>query len=272
MSHVSVIIPTWNRCNTIQAAIESALNQTYPPYEILICDDGSSDETETIVNTINDSRIKWVAGSHSGLPAVARNRGIKISQGEWIALLDSDDKWLPQKLEKQLEMAQKTNCKAISTNAFRYIPKQGIVGNLISQKKHSLRFSDIFFNNWIVNSSAMIHKSLISVTQGFPEQLELKAIEDYSLWLRVTTQTDFAYISEPLVIYLDDPKNSIRSLGKGYYYERLVVLQNLLLWISSQSDSIKNKYQWKVKNEIYKLTWIIKIQTLNKKLNFFNGL
>ena len=80
---VSVIIPTWNRANTIEKAVRSALNQTMPDMEALVCDDGSTDDTFRIVNSIADPRVKWIGGAHAGIPAVPRNRGIAEADVAW---------------------------------------------------------------------------------------------------------------------------------------------------------------------------------------------
>ncbi|MFY9338906.1 MAG: glycosyltransferase family A protein [Methanosarcina flavescens] len=99
MAEISVIIPTWNRAETLGKAISSALNQTLSPYEVLVCGvDGSPDQK--VVNSINDPRVRWIEGGKDGLASIPRNIGIKASKGEWLAFLDSDDEWLPEKLEK----------------------------------------------------------------------------------------------------------------------------------------------------------------------------
>ena len=102
---VSVVIQTWNRAELISSAIESVLNQTLQPIEILICDDGSTDETFRIVDSfaIKDSRVKWVPGKRSGFAAAPRNRGLFEAKGDWIAFIDSDDVWRKDKLMLQLE-------------------------------------------------------------------------------------------------------------------------------------------------------------------------
>src|SRR5690349_9096181 len=122
---ISAVIPTWNRGKTIRAAVESVLAQSYPVTEILICDDGSTDDTAQVVSSIEDPRIRWLPGERSGGPAQPRNRGIENARGEWVAFLDSDDEWLPQKLERQIERIQASRCKASSCNAVRFIPGQG---------------------------------------------------------------------------------------------------------------------------------------------------
>src|SRR5512143_1318657 len=104
---VSVIIPTWNRGDTILGAIRSALEQSHPVREVLVCDDGSTDGSEAIVHALSDFRVKWLPGAHGGMPAVPRNRGVEASESEWIAFLDSDDRWSPEKLECQIAIAER---------------------------------------------------------------------------------------------------------------------------------------------------------------------
>lgn len=234
MSNISVVIPTWNRANTIEKAVLSALNQTIPPVEVLVCDDGSTDNTYEVIRLINDPRVKWINGPRGGRPAIPRNRGIRESKGEWLAFLDSDDEWLPEKLEKQLAHANKMNCMAASSNAFRFLPGRGIQDNILSCNQNKLSFDNLLEVNNVVCSSALIHNSVFKVVKGFPEDEELMAIEDYALWLRVASQTDFAFIEEPLLTYCDNPPNSIRSKGLDGLTQRKIVLQNFISWGEEQ--------------------------------------
>lgn len=98
---VSVVIPTYNRKNSVQRAIQSVLNQTYSNFEILVIDDGSTDDTEAVVKRMNDSRIHYYRQENQG-SQVARNHGIRLAKGEYIGFLDSDDEWMPEKLNKNI--------------------------------------------------------------------------------------------------------------------------------------------------------------------------
>jgi len=247
MSNVSVIIPTWNRADMIEKAIRSAINQTLSPLEVLVCDDGSTDNSEIIVNSINDSRVKWVPGPHRGLPAIPRNRGISESRGEWLAFLDSDDEWLPGKLQKQLQLAHKLNCKALCANAYHFVPEKGIVDNLLSWSKEIISFDDLVKGNQVICSSSLIHRSLLESVTGFPEDPEV--IEDYALWLRVATQTYFAFVNEPLLIYRDDPENSIRGkITEDIPLQRKHVLSDFAKWAETAKNfDLLNDYILKMK-------------------------
>jgi glycosyltransferase involved in cell wall biosynthesis len=246
---VSVIIPTWNAALTIKRAILSALNQTYPPLEILVCDDGSSDNTKEIVESINDPRVRWLAGTHTGGPAIPRNRGANVSKGEWLAFLDSDDEWFEEKLEKQLHIVNKLGCKAASTNARRVVPVKGEIGNVISWEKERISFDDLLKVNQVICSSAIVHRSLWRVILGFPEAYELRSIEDWACWLRVTTQTDFAYVNEALVVYWDDPSKSLRKDSPDFWTQRKLVFNNFLNWATEQKDEALQFYISKVKEQ-----------------------
>src|SRR5690348_3025712 len=99
-ANISVIIPAYNAANCIQRAIDSALAQTLPPREVIVVDDGSTDETPRLVVSYGE-RVHLIQQSNAG-PGAARNRAVRASRGEWLAMLDADDSWLPQKLERQL--------------------------------------------------------------------------------------------------------------------------------------------------------------------------
>ena len=220
---VSVIIPTWNRAATIEAAVRSVLNQTHPVLEVLVCDDGSTDETKNILAAINDARIKFIEGPRAGRPAIPRNLGIRLAKGTWIAFLDSDDSWLPEKIGKQLALAEKNNCLASCSNAFRVLPGKGRISAYLQVTEKIISFEQLVKINFVICSSALVHHSILAQVGGFPEDEKLKAIEDYALWLRVSTKTNFAYSEEPLLDYTDDAANSIRANTKEKVQREAVV-------------------------------------------------
>lgn len=247
MKKVSVIIPVWNRADLLKRAINSTLNQSFPPLEILVCDDGSTDNNFEIIKSLNNPKVKWIAGKHSGLPAVVRNRGIRKSKGEWLAFLDSDDEWLPTKLEKQLTFAQQNELLAVSSNAF-LIRKQNNFGKILDFSKSVIAFRDLLNTNFIICSSVIIHKSLLKKCEGFPEGPSLIATEDYALWLRIATQTYFGYIREPLMYY-NDNIHSVRTKGPQTLIEQKeIVYKNFLRWIKHKNNLIN--YRRKVETAL----------------------
>ncbi|MCL5784052.1 MAG: glycosyltransferase family 2 protein [Patescibacteria group bacterium] len=255
---VSVIIPTWNRAKTLPKAIKSALDQTYPPLEVLICDDGSTDSSEQIVKAIKNPKVKWIPGKHSGLPAVPRNRGLKQAKGEWIAFLDSDDYWFPDKLEKQLMFADIVKTKAMCTNAKSQLPNGKISGKILYHSETTVTFEKLLNNNCIITSTSLIHHSLLKIIAKFPENKQLKALEDYAFWLRVSTQTNFSYIKESSIIYNNNLKDSIRLKAEVDPYnsalQKKIVLENFLEWCLKYKIS---KYYIKKATRVNKLNALV---------------
>jgi glycosyltransferase involved in cell wall biosynthesis len=233
---ISVIIPTWNRAQHLAAAISSVLEQSIPPDEVLVCDDGSTDGSEGVVRGIGDGRVKWVPGPHGGRPAIPRNRGLAASNGEWVAFLDSDDLWVPEKLQKQLACAESSGCLAVSSNGLRVDAEGRHSGHVVSWARARITFRDLLKTNQVICSSAIIHRSLLDKAVGFPEQRELTACEDHALWLRVSAQTDFAFAAEPLVIYRDDPATSVRNSNPDAVAVRKNVLNDFIAWSSTTNE------------------------------------
>lgn len=231
---VSVIIPTWNRQSILERAICSALNQSYAVSEVLVCDDGSTDQSESVVKNFSDQRVRWLRGEHAGLPASPRNRGLREARGDWIAFLDSDDEWLPRKIEEQLRELNAEGQLASCSNAVRFVPGEGGKGPLLSFEKKRLDFNDMMKNNQVITSSCVLHRSVVKICGNFPEAEWLRGVEDYAYWLRVATQTDYVYLKQPLVAYRDDPLNSIRGLDKSdEAHHKELVFKDFLSWAGS---------------------------------------
>lgn len=209
---VSVIIPSYNRAPLLKEAIKSVLGQTVTDLEILVCDDGSTDNTKEVVEEFNDPRIFWLPDQNSGGPAVPRNRGIKAAKGDWLAFLDCDDLWKPSKLESQINALKKhkllmscTNAAVIKDDTIQPEPYFNSPSDKLLSFKRMLRV------NKVICSSMIIHRSIPSLLGGFPEDKNFKAIEDYALWLSASMMGNIYYISAPLTIYRDEPEQSIRG-------------------------------------------------------------
>ncbi len=224
---VSVVIPTWNRASTLKTAIQSALDQIDVTVEVLVCDDGSDDDSERIVADFTDPRVRWLPGQRSGLPAVARNRGIRAAQGDWIGFLDSDDEWYPSKLATQLELARNLSVGAVSTNAHRFVPGKEVNQELLlSWSKDRIKQADLVHCNWVICSSMLVKRSVLKLAVGFPESRILRAIEDFALWLRVSSITDIAFLATPQLRYRDEPNVTIRGTEKSSFLQ----VQRKVLW------------------------------------------
>ncbi|MGE5522727.1 MAG: glycosyltransferase family 2 protein [Rhodospirillaceae bacterium] len=230
---VSVVIPTWNRAAILGSAIRSALNQSWPPLEVLVCDDGSTDDTREVVARIADARVRWIPGARGGRPAIPRNRGLLEARGEWIAFLDSDDEWHAEKCEAQLARLRQSGRLACCSNAARVVGGRD-AGPLLQFTSDVLTFEALAKCNQVVCSSMLLHRSLLPRIAGFPEAKALTALEDYALWLRVSTLTDIDYLTYPLVSYRDDPAASVRADGMDINVQRRAVMTDFLAWCSTQ--------------------------------------
>lgn len=240
---VSVIIPNFNRAELLEQAIASALAQTLAPKEVLVCDDGSTDNSKGVVAGFRDARVRWLAGEHSGLPAVARNRGIHASCGDWLAFLDNDDTWLPNKLTLQLEAAQASGCQAVCGNAVRVDRDGRNIGLYFTMPDHQLTFKRLLRINEVICSSVLVRRPLVLSVGSFPESPALKSVVDYSLWLRVATVTTFAYQSDTLVNYRDVPSDSIRKGDCNYWEQHRLVLSDLMGWLEQNRGATSCRVQ-----------------------------
>ncbi len=196
--NVSIIIPVYNRADKIKKAVDSVLTQTHELFELIVVDDGSSDESAKVLEEIDDKRLNIIRQPNKGV-AAARNQGIEKSSCDWLAFLDSDDHWLETKLEKQISFHKESPDCLISQTDEVWI-KNGV---RINPNKHNEKVGgDIFelsLERCLISPSAvMLHRSLLNETGLFDERLPV--CEDYDLWLRIACQHVVGLIDEKLVI------------------------------------------------------------------------
>lgn len=194
---VSIITPSYNSEKFISQTIESVLAQTYQDWEMLIVDDCSSDNSKKIIKeyTKKDNRIKLLQLEKNSGPAIARNKGIKEAKGRYIAFLDSDDLWLPQKLEKQIKFLYE-NSLPLTYSAYITIDEQGNELYLRKAKKHIL-WHDMLKSNHIGNLTGIYDSTVLG-----KEYLEDMGHEDYTLWLKLIKKVGHTKgIEEPLAKY-----------------------------------------------------------------------
>ena len=197
MPEVSVIIPTFNRAAWVVSAVESVLNQTFRDVELIIVDDGSTDETPEALERFG-SKITIVAQPNRGVSA-ARNAGIGFASGKYICFLDSDDIWKPRKLEIQLAVMNRNPEYKISYTDEIWIRN----GRWANPKKRHRKYSGWIFPHLlplclISPSSVMIERSVLDDVGLFDESLP--AGEDYDLWLRIGSRYPILFISEKLIV------------------------------------------------------------------------
>lgn len=207
---ISIIIPTYQRRDKLKIALMSIMSQTYRDYEVLIMDDGSTDGTDEMVYSFKDSRIFYNWHKNSGSPANPRNKGIKLAKGDWIAFLDSDDSWSPDKLKICMDYCN-NQVDLIYHDLEIKSNKQKFFGRKIVKSRQLKKpiLIDLMVNgNAISNSSVVVRKSLLENIGGIDEQQKLKAVEDYHTWLRIAQQSNrFFYIKKKLGYYLLHDQN-----------------------------------------------------------------
>lgn len=204
---VSVIIPTFNSAQYLLQAINSALSQSYAKVEIVVVNDGSTDNTKEVITPYQDKILYFY--KENGGPGSARNYGIERSNGEYIAFLDADDYWLPEKLKFQISYFKKhRNYALIHSNTLileedkelypRYIHKQPLTGNIYKQ---------LFLHNCINNLTVILKRECFDKVGGFDEDKTLIGLEDYDLWLRIAMQYEIGYVDEIVSVYRIHQKN-----------------------------------------------------------------
>lgn len=197
---MSVVLPTYNRANLLGRAIQSVLNQTYRNFELIIVDDGSKDDTDEVISRFRDPRLIFLQHKSNLGGAAARNTGINKSQGEYIAFLDSDDLWLEEKLEKQIELIGKaphhigvvyTGMLRFEGNQIKYYPPPEV--KVIDHNIHH----QLLKKNFIGTPATLVRRECFQSVGMFDERLP--RLQEWELWIRVSAEYDFLFIDQPLV-------------------------------------------------------------------------
>jgi glycosyltransferase involved in cell wall biosynthesis len=220
---VSVIIPTYNRVSFLLESVKCVLQQSYTDFEIVIVSDGSTDNSKEEIAKLKDSRIKFIElDKNYGYPARARNEGVKLSNGEFIAFCDDDDLWERNKLERQMEMVDRgynfifTNYKFLDGS--KTITKKNyleyMVTFIINRINTKLSYLFLGLTNPIVNSSVLVSKHLIANVK-FAESVLYRASEDYQCWIQIYSAAKPFYLKKELVTYRVHENNISSDFGKN---------------------------------------------------------
>lgn len=226
---VSVIMPAYNCEKYIEEAIHSVMTQTYKEWELIIIDDGSVDSTvETIKQILNkENRIRFFKNEKNIGVSKTRNRGISLANGEWIAFLDSDDKWRKDKLEKQMIHAEKLSVDFLFTGS-SYINEEGKFYKGIFEVPEEVDYKKLRTHNVISCSSVIIKKRFFRHVKMENDDMH----EDYALWLQILAIGIKAHgVNEPLLIYRisKDSKsgNKLKTLKMTYKAFRFVGIKKI---------------------------------------------
>lgn len=216
---VSIIMPTYNCGAYIEESINSILLQTYTDWELLIQDDCSKDDTRGIVSkyTANDSRIKYECNSRNLGAALTRNNALKRAKGKWIAFLDSDDLWMPNKLDNQLKFMTSHNYDFSYTNCIDMDESGNSLGIIETGPKHIGKFK-MYLYNFIGCCTVMYNQEKV----GLVQIADLKKRNDYAIWLKVIEKADCYLLNESLAKYRIRTSGNITTRGG---FKRLFLLK-----------------------------------------------
>ena len=230
---VSIVIPTYNRSNSIRAAVESVLRQTWTDFELLVVDDCSTDSTVAEIKAITDPRIRWMSTQQNMGPSGARNVGIQAATGDWVAFQDSDDEWLPEKLDLQMQLLLAPGANHIAaycgmvavgsaentTQTQRtqtcYIPdssKTGVDGNILPTSLTS---------SLVSTQTLIARRDILGLIGGFDENLP--ALVDWECVLRLAQHGTFAFVDTPLVIQYFSSNSVTRERWRRAQARRRIV-------------------------------------------------
>ena len=204
---VSVVIPAWNRRETLRMSVESVLRQTYEDFELIVVDDGSTDGTMAAIADITDPRLRRLSHERNKGVSAARNTGIRAARADWVAFNDSDDEWLPLKLEKQMARLAEAGPEVVgcftglvhieeknSRTTLRYSPDPRAEVNDHNLRKLMLSFVHAI----ILPPTVIVSRNALLDVSGFDEQIE--AIEDWECFFRIMQIGRFVFLDEPLVM------------------------------------------------------------------------
>jgi len=197
---VSVIIPTYERWALLAQAANSVFGQRVSPRELVVVDDGSTDRTAEYCESLSGHPgFSYISISHSGKPGKVRNAGARLAKGEYLAFLDSDDLWKPEKLARQIEFFKENPEIRICHTREIWQRGEKIVSQAGQRQRRSGEiFADALEKCIIGPSTVMMRRELFEELGGFREELEIA--EDYELWLRLTAKYPVGYLDEPLTI------------------------------------------------------------------------
>jgi glycosyltransferase involved in cell wall biosynthesis len=207
---VSVIVPAYNAMKYLPATLDSILQQTFTNFEVLIINDGSCDNIIEWCTQITDSRVKLISQRNMGLSS-ARNTGINHSQGEYIALLDSDDTWAKTKLEKQVKYLESHPSVDLVHSWIELMNENGVsTGRILKSFAEGNVWKQLLQQNTIACLSVMVRRHCLKTVGGFDEKL--RSLEDWDMWIRIAKSYEFGVIKEPLAYYRQIPT----SMSKNY--------------------------------------------------------
>jgi glycosyltransferase involved in cell wall biosynthesis len=211
MPRISVVIPTYNRANLISETLDSVLSQTVNDIEVIVVDDGSTDATPAVVSSYQ--RVRYLHQANAG-QAAARNAGIRMAMGEYIAFVDDDDLWLPNKLAQQLDCLHAESAAWVYCDALVFDGTSGQPLHRFSQinTPHNGHVgAQLLIRDFIASPTPMVRRDVFDRVGLFDASPLLRRREDWEMWLRIAAHYPLSYIPEPLARYRSHEQTATRS-------------------------------------------------------------
>jgi len=221
--NIDIIIPTYNRPQFLPETLESVAAQTYPHWRCWIAEDGETEKTLGVIQPfLEDDRFIYLPGTHAGFPAAPRNRAIRQGDAPYVAILDDDDLWLPEKLERQTDFLKThPDCVLLGCNAFDWNGFDNWKDSPLYYRKSQLgkiAYRDFLRQNHLVHSSAIFKRSSLEKAGLYSETLDPPIGEDYELFLRIGTLGEIWVLPEPHMVFRKTPET--------YYSKKLHRIDN----------------------------------------------
>jgi glycosyltransferase involved in cell wall biosynthesis len=278
MPKVSVIIPTFNRAEFLRPAITSVLNQTFQDFEVIVVDDASKDDTREIVDRFHDSRIKYLYRETNGGEASARNAGILNSNGQYIAFLDDDDEWLPEKLSLQVDLLEHSTPRTgLVYTGYSVIDK---ISNKTLSQRIPIRKGEVYSYLMRENiigapSTVLLRRECIEQVGLFDENIAYGL--DYDFWIRISKCFHFEFIEISLVRYYiheNRLSNEPEIILRGFQdmmnkYGKDIIFKNKGLRNKFLSAGVLFCYKGDTRNGLRCFLYAIKVNPLEAR-NYFN--
>lgn len=211
---VSVVIPTYNRAELVQRAVHSVLSQTYPDLEVIVIDDASTDDTRDRIKTLQniDHRVRYFRHESNRGAQAARNTGIQAAKGKYIAFLDSDNEWLPRKLEKQMALfSHKTDSLGAVYCGYQKVSIEGKVLDEYVPQYRRLVYKQVL-DCWLTDTSTLVvHKDILEKIHGLNENI--RAYHEWDLCIRLARECEFDFVPECLTLY---HQHALASISKDF--------------------------------------------------------
>ena len=240
----SVVIPTYNCAEFLNRALTSVYSQTYQNFEVIVVDNSSTDNTENILKSFADNRLKIIKVNNNGIIGYSRNKGIKNTKGDWIAFLDSDDVWKHNKLEKVRDVIDyNSEIILVCHDEWHVVNKERKSRLCYGPGGGDLYERLLFKGNCLSTSAVCLRKNIAIKSDGFSERKAFVTVEDYEYWIRLTQEGKFYFINEVL--------GEWHTHGKNYSDDAIIHADALIAvmehhldrWLKTFPGSIKRVKQ-----------------------------